>query len=38
MTEFIAECSVFPKSKFSRSALFYMKSKVCLKYFVHDCN
>ena len=25
------------KSKFSRSALFHLKIRVCLKYFVHDC-
>ena len=25
------------KSNFSRSALFHMKTRVCLKYFVNDC-
>ena len=25
------------RKNFSRSALFRMKARVCLKYFVHDC-
>ena len=26
------------KLNFSHSALFYIKTRVCLKYFVNDCN